>query len=649
MATTRVKGKQVTYKAPGAGSVTRNLFDKLGELPTRADFATEQDYLNAVASVNKLGSEAVEYTPFGTGAVATTVEAMFNQAVYANGYATVQQAVDALPSNGVLVFPPDTKYELTAPLSFTGKSNILLWGYGATVKCGASRIESYFDLTGTDGVKVKGFTFDQRKASMPVYTALDYGNLYNCPIYVDGSATSVEVEDCTFLDLYTSAIFMRIVDFISVRNCTFTSGVQTQDQWMQHIHCQTVGEMDVAHNRFLNDAFTNPAVGPCGIYGSSITVRASIDDNYFNYCGRDNTGTHRLGVIDFYFDCKNVSVTNNTADNTMAQFMRLSDCATGLIQGNRVTVNANAEFDYSTLTIESGAVGALSPRSCTNIQVLNNVFLDGFGRAAYTVGVLAYDWGRYVQNITVSNNLFRNTRRPVFTQGPYENLAIQDNQFFNVAGAFRGGILITTGTGITSLIGTEANSFFEGLSVCGNNWTGNNLLGVSVELGTATTAFVGQISVARNKIKSRNAATASAAINIEVGSTNKNENIVVVENNQISQFTLAFQIRNCTYVSVRHNYVYSPTTFINQSGNTVYEQYGNNYQFNKLVGTATLVAGSALNVLADCRTGDVIRLTHYTAGGTPGIVSAVNVGNGVFDIVSTSATDTSVIAWEVVH
>jgi hypothetical protein len=49
----------------------------------------------------------------------------------------------------------------------------------------------------------------------------------------------------------------------------------------------------------------------CGLFWISL-----IKDNYFEYCGRDNTGHHRLYAIDFYDNVNNFIINSNIFRNT---------------------------------------------------------------------------------------------------------------------------------------------------------------------------------------------------------------------------------------------------------------------------------------------------------------------------------------------
>lgn len=68
---------------------------------------------------------------------------------------------------------------------------------------------------------------------------------------------------------------------------------------------------------------------------------------------------------------------------------------------------------------------------------------------------------------------------------------------------------------------------------------------------------------------------------------------------------------------------------------------------NMISGTATLVGGTA-TVTFDYIAGDIVMLTVQTPGGTQGFLSIDNAGAGSFDIVSTSATETSTVGWFVI-
>ena len=61
-------------------------------------------------------------------------------------------------------------------------------------------------------------------------------------------------------------------------------------------------------------------------------------------------------------------------------------------------------------------------------------------------------------------------------------------------------------------------------------------------------------------------------------------------------------------------------------------------------------AGTVTVLGSDCNTGDNIMVSHYDNSGVAlGHLYVVNVGNGAFDIRSTSATDDANVSWHVIH
>lgn len=572
----------------------------------------------------------------------------------ANDAAAIQAAVNALPAGGVLEFPAGRTFVVETPITFSGKSDFTVIGYGATIRCGATRITSYLNLDGASDATIIGLTFDQRGAQMPLYTAGDFPTLYNVGIYSLNGVSNLKVQNCTFENLYTNGAFIRLSQNVSFESCTFTSPAQTQDQHLEHLYFQSSASIRVLSCDFLNDPPPSIASGVCGIFASGITGQGiKIDNCEFDYCGRDNTGTHRLGVIDVYFDADNVVVTNCTSRNTLAQFMRLQSVYGGKISNNHVYMSPVCETGYNILSVESGAnIIPGTNAECKDINIYANHIEDGLRRAELAIGVFSYDWGAYARNINVSDNTFFNVKRAVAVAGPFSGVTITNNLHQGTAGAATGLISIEGAPGgvpITSIAGAQANSYYDALVVSHNTIaTLGDAAGILINI-PSTTALAGSFLVTNNTLSSEGAVTTNTAINIQIVSATPAANKVNVIGNTIDRYTTAFQIRDSGVVKLESNSVRVTTNELIQSGNYSLSRANNTFRGFPLSGTATLVSGSVLVNPADCSVGDTIMLSRNTASGTLGQLSISSVSNGAFTIVSSSGSDTSTVNWYVIH
>lgn len=569
-----------------------------------------------------------------------------------NDAAAIQAAVNALPaSGGVLEFPSQRTFVIGTPIAFTGKSDFTVIGYGATIRCGATRITSYLNLDGATNATIIGLTFDQRGAQMPLYTSSDYPTVYNAGVYSNSGVNGLKVQNCTFKNLYTVGGFIRASNDVVFSECIFTSPAQTQDQNLQHLQFQTSTSIKVLACDFLNAAPPTIASGVCGIFASGITGEGiKVDNCNFDYCGRDNTGTHRLGVIDIYYDADNVVVTNCVSRNTLAQFMRVNSVYGGRIANNQVYMATNCEVDYTILSVESGAtiIGGNNVE-CKDIVIVNNHFDDPNRRAAIAVGVFSYDWGAYARNINVSNNTFFNVKRSVTVLGPFSGVTIAGNQHNGVAGAPTGTIEVKNLTPMTSTVGVEADSFYDGMLILGNTINTLGETGSIVVDIPSTTAFAGTFTISENTLSSQGGTTAGAGISSQIVSSVPSSNKINISKNVVDNFETGFQIRDSGVVKLESNSVRVTINEVIQSGNYSLSRVNNTFRGYPLSGVATLVAGTVLVNPADCSPGDTIMLSRNTAAGTLGQLSISSTSNGAFTIVSSSATDTSTVNWYVLH
>lgn len=561
---------------------------------------------------------------------------------------TFSRALAEIPNNSVLIVP-NGNYVFDAEVPVVNKIGITIKFVRGSVSGTSNRIRSYFNLSGCLGVDFEGIEFDQMMPSTAVYSPGDYGNLYNTPIYCTNSHY-IGVTGCVFTNLYTSAIYFFQSTNLTVDRCRFLSTVQTQTQWLQHIHIQTCGgKNSISRCSFENAAVTSPAAVPAGVYASGISGQLHVVGNSFNYCGRDNTGSHRVGVIDIYGDAENVFVRDNVAKNCMAQFMRLSSTRHGRVTGNKIEINANAEFDYSILTVQ-GSVSFGGQKGVEDIHVADNEFYDPANRAAYAVGVLSYDWGYPAKDIHVLRNRFDGCRKSVYVGGPFDNVKIEGGSVRNAAGM----IQVAHTPGITSTYGTESDGVFDGLVIRGNKHLDpggtSNAVVINLQKEPAFTGVIGKFDIEDNDFRAL-VTNGAQAISI-YGGASVRQGIFNVRRNITKNYTYDVYARECAEVVVESNRSLSVVTafYLDNASNGNVIRKMNKLSADALYGDSVLVAGTVTVSTAEVRSGDKIMLTRQAASGTLGHLSVGAITAGAsFVINSSSGTDASAIRWEIVH
>jgi len=636
----------------------------------RTTAATLQSYMQTGVALSATlaasgGSALIGFIQSGTGAAAETVQTALRRTVYSDQYATPQQAITAAGSGGTVIFKPGGTTTLTAPLLLTGLNNVRLVGYGHAMRCGATRIDGYIDCSGSTNVVIEGFNFDGRMSAMPVYTQVDWnaGNYtYNTPIVANGATGAwsyITVRDCTMVDLYTN--FMLVVQGTGVRveNCVINIPACTQTylgtpacQQYSGVYLTTVGGIvSITECSFIGAVITNPALGFNAVYASGLTGQLYIADNRTDYCGRDNTGTHRLGVFDCYGDVQNPTIENNVSTNIMAQYCRLSSVAHGKILHNTILYNTNCEFGYNGISVESG-VAFPAQYGCQDILIEGNSIDDPSKRHDSTIALLAYDWGTPLTSVRIINNYIKECARGVVLAGPFYDVVIDSNEILEST-TFVFVDNVPGGHTMTSVVGTEANATYDRLvirqNICRDLSTSAN--GIDFSLGNFTTALVGSFVVENNDLQSTGGAGFGMVLLGYSTATTNNE--IIVRDNRIRGFGYYFYYRDGgRYIIERNNCAGAATAdSLDGGGYISIGTTGNRFSSAGILrGTATLVAGTVTVSNTEIRTGDTVMLTRKAIGGTVGQVSLGTITNATsFVINSDNAADTSSVFWQIVH
>ena len=629
----------------------------------RLTASTFADYIKAFFSASS-GSALIGFIQSGTGAAAETVQTALRRTVYSDQYATPQQAITAASSGGTVIFRAGGTTTLTTPLLLTGLNNVRLVGYGHTMQCGATRINSYIDASGSSGTIVEGFLFDGKQSSMPVYTQADFAAnqlTYNTPVIANGTVSAwsnLTVRNCTLTGMYTNAVWTVSGTGLVVEGNTFNVPVCNQtylgtpaaQQWICVVLQTLSGKVSITNNSFLGATTTNPALPPCAVFASGITGSLYIGDNRAEYCGRDNTGTHRLGVFDVYGDAVNVTIESNTAVNVMAQFGRLSAVARGKVLHNNVVWSANAEFGYNGYSVESTVVFG-GQQGCQDILIEGNSFNDPDKRHATVISLLAYDYDAPLTDVRVVNNDIPEAAIAINLAGPYYNVTIRDNSCDDYTIA---GINVQHAPGGVTLTGTEANGLYDQLFIHNNFFrqlvsTGAN--GIQHSLGVFTTAKVGYSEIIGNQLE---ALTGVGSGIIVLGySTNTARNRIIIRSNHIVGYNYYVYWRDGGYYLWEDNNCSGAATapYLDGGGYLGLQTDGNRLTVGGILrGTATLVAGTVTVSSTEIQTGDTVMLTRKAIGGTVGQISLGTITNATsFVINSDNAADTSSVFWQIVH
>lgn len=424
-----------------------------GQVLTMNDGATAPEWSTISAgSIDEIVN-AKDYGAIGDGIIDDTV--------------ALQNAINASIGKILLISRTDNYYLITSQLS--GVSNITIVSNGATLKSGSSRItNSYIKFYQQSNVIINGLVFDLNMANLVPYAPSDYSvGWYNCGLSFD-NVENFEVTNCIFKNLYNRSIYVYMCKgVINVANNNFSSPMQSQTQVADHILlASTKATINVCNNRFDNEPYTNPDYGICAIQAYCIDGKLTIDGNYINYIGRNNTGSHRLGAIDFYQDVKNATVSNNTVENIMCNFMRMNACQNINVCQNRITVNTLSDECIVSL----GSSFAYEGNYLRNINIHDNVFSTPINNC-YCIGGQTDIYDRPYTRINIHNNIFYNFTYPILHKGVFDGYEICNNKFYNASNS---GYVIQF-SNYSSATGVQSASKIKGLKINDNYIEGYNI------------------------------------------------------------------------------------------------------------------------------------------------------------------------------
>ncbi|MFN1219341.1 hypothetical protein ACKW6Q_20440 [Chryseobacterium kwangjuense] len=444
----------------------------------------------------------------------------------------------------------------------------------------------YFSFIDCNNVIIEGFKFDLNKRNLPAYNSSDdaLSKEFNGGILFKGSSEingshNIEITNCHFYDLYNRALRFYYCEqgHIIVRNNLFESGVQNQIYMMEHLVITQSHNANVVveNNIFRNAENHDSSKAPCGIYGFDLGYYGSvlIDNNYFEYCGRDNTGHHRLYAIDFYDNVNNFVISNNTFRNTTWGAIRFDGIRkNGIITDN--IIHQLISDDGGMINASSRGAVEFNQTEFRNIIISNNI-LESSGETSYGIILQGLSSFCNSENIEISNNKFYNLKGCITLHGDMDVVSISNNQAFNLTAI---GIYVQ-GRKVINGVEAEPRKIAK-IYINDNNFSGNpnpdfqGIVGVQIDGKNGQHSFMGRILINNNFITNNN-----YGYGIIANTGDSLDNVVTVTGNVIENVGTGLYIRT-KKVFVKDNLIYNATHPINDSdvpGQTIYhENFYNN-------------------------------------------------------------------------
>ncbi|KMQ66049.1 hypothetical protein ACM46_00335 [Chryseobacterium angstadtii] len=438
----------------------------------------------------------------------------------------------------------------------------------------------YFSFIRCHNVIIEGLRFDQNKSNLITYSTADDAahKEFNSGIYFFESS-NIEITNCHFFDLYNRAVrIYSCYGDININNSLFESGVQEQIYVMEHLvvaQCP-YAKVIVENNAFKNAENHNPDHGVVAIYAYELGEKGSvfINNNYFEYCGRNHTGVHRLYAIDFYDNVNNFIISNNIFKNMIWGAIRFDGTRENGIICNNVIHQLIADQD-GMIMAASREAEKYNQTIFKNISINNNI-LDAATELSHGISIQGLSPFCAAENIEISNNKMYNLRYGIRIHGDVSVVSINNNQAFNLIGI---GINIEGfKTGFNN-VPLEPKKI-EKIYINDNHLNArpetsfNGFVGIQINGLESKSKFMGRVLINDNFISGN---STGAGIVINTGKTLENK--VTVAGNTVENLSMGFFIRT-NKIFVKDNLIYNATEPIRDAdvpGQTIYhENFYNN-------------------------------------------------------------------------
>jgi hypothetical protein len=470
-----------------------------------------QSGVTSQTTVGDFGA-AVSYTPSGTGAVETTVQAKLRETVSVKDFgavgdgvtddtAAIQAAIDAASATGATIHVPVGTYIVNATTSFTGaggtaygalqlKSNTHIdAAFGATfkMKSGVSSSGSpkdyaifYVTVAGTvtSNVSILNLTLDQNSAG----NSLPVGSAYDCPhitVNASGAGTSmtdVRIENCTFLNTpgnsciitcltnTVSAVISKrwyIVNCLFLNNGTYSTDHSSIFAWADYVSC-------------IGCTFTADTMcGDTGASGTGAKCAYEVHGAYQRFIG-NTISNAALGLYvsnNYTSEVKNVIIDGNTfAPVRYAGIVFYRETASASAISQIVISNNSFELSADSVVASSKYAIYLSPTyKVTDIVISGNSCVQASGTSKASMFVQV-------------------TPQSVASQN-HDRITIKGNQTNNLA---IGCYVASTASSTLGSIDISCNTF--------NSLTGAGAYTVPIGITTSGSSAIANVHISDNVI-----------------------------------------------------------------------------------------------------------------------------------------------------
>jgi len=363
----------------------------------------------------------VQYTPAGTGAVATTVQTKLRQTVSVKDFGAVGDGVTndasaiqlAFNTGSSIYFPQGTYYVGSTILTLP--QNVVVYGDGASSIVLGNGANPVMVLTGTSGTHKSNLVLRDLtiKRTNGVYTSsrqlVEFTYADDCfiqNIIFDGDIATSAYPG-SFIGYSVNRLTIDSCNFVNGASCQLTSyGVLSANPWSDECVIRNCYRAPAATQGFNFYYVKNLIVDGCTAAGSTSTYGCGFIIEYealnITFTNCISFGHTRSG---FYYEpsvaygISNVSLSNCTA---------YSNGETGLYAQNIYRINVTGGAYHSTLSTFGGDYGGIAIHNgqdlaITGAQIFSN---QGFG--------IFLDGG---QSYSISGNFFNNNNGPAIKIG----------------------------------------------------------------------------------------------------------------------------------------------------------------------------------------------------------------------------------------